>query len=553
MMVYGQESQFSIINVQEGKREIIGSVFDGEVIIVKNLIFPGNTPNVPKSDQKILQVSISGGSTNPGTAPMTSLPLFCNGAYTAWSLINDGTLGILKNFQIKYFISDCGTLNYDEKFARPCFTKDIDKIGLAHISMGTVIATGEMKLFESLNVTIPVVGAAAVGRALSSTALYPMFTRIVVPNDYILALSSLFLKVLGWSKLCVLYSDDLSSKATYSTLIETYTKYGLEVLNPESLSEIPDNLNRTTIKNYASSFQAILDTQARLLILICMPPELYYILEELYDLGLRKGDLVVFVKNSVLLTMTEYDFMYTYKFKETGVPMISISGQNWVGEVGNFAYSKIASLYNAVPYSYACNYYDAAYYIALELDSMINHGFDYYDPYQLNLTMRARKFIGCTGKFSIDKDSNDRILENFDISVNKIDAASGNVTAYKLGEFHPYSSIMLTIDSPIIYGDGSSIKPDDLRNQDNECPFSNKLVRTFTKGRILTFGICFGFALVSFISTAYIWKTWWNIEIEELKERQEISLQNFIVQITIGIEFFQFVAMGPDITPISTS
>ncbi|CAG9319384.1 unnamed protein product [Blepharisma stoltei] len=552
MKGYSQKNQFSIINIQEGKREIIGSVFDGEVKIVKNLIFPGNTHNAPKSDKKILHVSISGGATNPGTPPMTTIPLFCNGAYTAWSLINDNTLGILKNFQVRYFIYDCGTLNYDEKFARPCFTKDIDKIGLAHISSASVIATGEMKLFTSLNVTIPVVGSVALGHALSSTALYPMFTRIAISNDYILALSSLFLKVLGWNKLCVLYSDDPSNKVSYSTLIENAKKYGLEILNPESLREIPDNLNRTTIKKYSDSLKAVFSTQARLLALFFMPPELYYVLEELYDLGLRKGDLVIFVSSSLFLTLGEYDFMYTYKVKDTGVPMIIISGQNWVGKVGHFAYSKIASLYNVVPYSYACNYYDAAYYIAVALDSMINQGLDYYDPYQLNLTMRAQKFIGCTGKFSIDKDSNDRIMENFDINVNKIDAASGNVTAYKIGEFHPYSSVMLTIDIPIIYGDGSTMKPEDLRNQDNECPFSDKLVRTFTKGRILAFGICFGFALISFVSAAYIWKTWWNINIKELKERQEISLQDFIVQITIGIEFFQFVAIGPDITLISS-
>ncbi|CAG9319389.1 unnamed protein product [Blepharisma stoltei] len=289
-----------------------------------------------------------------------------------------------------------------------------------------------------------------------------MFTRIPVASNYVLTLISLLIKVLDWGKLCVLYSKDTSNKSAYAALIENIKEFGLEILNAESLRGIPDNLNRTTIKHYTSSFQAVIDTQARVLVLLFMLPEIYYALEELYDLGLRKGDLVIFVTGPLFLTMTQYDFIYTCKLEETEVQMIAISGQSWVGKVGQFAYSKIESLYGAAPYQYACNYYDAAYYIAVALDYMINQGLDYYDPYQLNLTLRAQRFTGCTGKFSVDKDSNNRIMENFDISVNKIDVTSGNVTAYKAGEFHPYSSIMLTIDVPILYGDGSTIKPEEL-------------------------------------------------------------------------------------------
>ncbi|CAG9334732.1 unnamed protein product [Blepharisma stoltei] len=77
-------------------------------------------------------MTVSAGSTNPGTPPITVAPLVYYGAYTAWSLINEGKLGILRHFQIKYFIFDCGVITYDEEFATACF-KDIDKFGLAHI------------------------------------------------------------------------------------------------------------------------------------------------------------------------------------------------------------------------------------------------------------------------------------------------------------------------------------------------------------------------------------------------------------------------------------
>ncbi|CAG9334733.1 unnamed protein product [Blepharisma stoltei] len=371
-------------------------------------------------------------------------------------------------------------------------------------------------------------------------------------NRYIYSLTSLLLKALGWRKICFLYSDDVSGKSAYSALIGNAEQYNIEILNSENSRVVPADLNRTNIKNYSDLLQTIIDTQARLLVLLLLPPVLYYAIEELYDMGLRKGDLVILVQSQEMITLIQYDFLYEYKVKETAVPMMAVSGRNWVGKVGEFAYTEIVSRYNGVPFANTCSGYDAAYLIGIALEYTINQGYDYNDPYQINSAIRVQKFAGCTGIVSINKNSNDRVMDAFDIMVGKIDKNSGSMISYKMGEFRPFGSTLLAINAPFIYGDGSTVKPDDLRNQNNKCPFPDKLVRTFAKGRILIFSICFMFALVSFIATAFIWKNWWNITIKELKEKQEISLQDIIVETTIGIEFFQFAAMGPDIAPINS-
>ncbi|CAG9334731.1 unnamed protein product [Blepharisma stoltei] len=554
LKIYSEKKQFSIVNIQDNQRQIVGSVSAGSVTISKTLIFPGNTTDVPKSNKKILHTTVSGGSYNPGAPPLYVAPLLYYCAYTAWSLINEGALGILAHFQINYFIFDCGSVTYDKELTPACFAKDIDKFGLAHISPPSSLTTiAEINFFKNFNLTIPVVGSDSNDYSLNSTSLYPLFTRVIVSNRYLLSLSLLLFRALGWRKICVLYSDDVSSKSEYLALISNAEQYEIEILNSENLRAIPEDLNRTSIKKYSGTLKKAMDTNARLLVLFFMPPPLYYVIEELYDLGLRKGDLLIFVaKEAIFPTRIYDDNADELKIKETGVPMISISGRNWVGKVGEFAYSQILSRYNGFPLPSTCSSYDAAYLIGIALDYMINQGFDYSDPYQLNLTIRAQKFTGCTGIVSIDKSSNDRVMDAFDIMTCKIDTNSGNVTTYKVGEFRPFGSTMLSISTPLIYGDGTTVKPDDLRNQNNKCPFPDKLVRAFAKGRIIVFSICFMFALVSLAVTAYIWKKWWNIAIEELKEKQEMSLQDIIVEITIGIEFFQFAAMGPDITPINS-
>ncbi|CAG9325305.1 unnamed protein product [Blepharisma stoltei] len=49
----------------------------------------------------------------------------------------------------------------------------------------------------------------------------------------------------------------------------------------------------------------------------------------------------------------------------------------------------------------------------------------------------------------------------------------------------------------------------------------------------------------------YIWKKWWNISVDPLKQKEEISIQDAILAASIGNEFFQYVPMGPDFKLIS--
>ncbi|CAG9319103.1 unnamed protein product [Blepharisma stoltei] len=546
------ENKFSIVNIQGSSRVIIGSIIDAEVLLYENSIFPGKTSEIPKSAKKILNLSIEGGTTNPNYSSSSISYLAARGSFLAVDYINTGISGMLPNFQLDMFTYDCGVSIYNETFAKPCFIKNYANLGLAHIpSYASPVGLGVLKLFTSLNWTLPIVGTCS-DPAFNSTALYPWFQRVWPSSSFTYPLFSVLLRSLGFKQAAVLYQNDSWGQGGYYYLRLGISNHDIKLVNSEESRAIPSALDRNTIKNYLYIMQGVIDSQARLVIFIIQFPLVEYVLEAFYDLGLRRGDVIIFTAVPDILTSILTSDDYLYKRLELGVPMLTFLGEQWVGTFGQGILSKMLQTYNnSAPSSFSCHYFDIIYLIGHALDNMINRGQDYTNPYKLEKFIRNTRFIGCSGRVVLEKESNDRFMSVIDAQASKFDI-NGNVVRYLVAEVKPVSTQILYIYNPVVYPDGTTNKPDDLRNQNYDCPFSDNEVKTFIKGQILVFCICFVIAFISIIIIYFIWKRWWNIPIEELRERQEISYEDFLVGATIAIEFFQFVSMGPNISYLSS-
>ncbi|CAG9330179.1 unnamed protein product [Blepharisma stoltei] len=166
--------------------------------------------------------------------------------------------------------------------------------------------------------------------------------------------------------------------------------------------------------------------------------------------------------------------------------------------------------------------------------------------------VRKQIFTGCSGTVRVEPDTNNRFI-NFLVLKNALwNPATNSVQVSNAAYWNPTGSDVLTILQPLKYAGNTTIKPSDFRVVLNNCPFPEKEIRTFDKGRYLVFGICIAVAVATAGVTIVIWKKWWNIRAEDLKERKEISVPDAIMAATIVIEFFQLLAMGPDITPINS-
>ncbi|CAG9313848.1 unnamed protein product [Blepharisma stoltei] len=544
------KAQFSLINVQYGERIIVGSFSSSNIYITKPIIFLGNSSAVPVSAKKTLPISINAGSTNYGSASDLNVPIYARGASLVISMVNEGLLDILENFQLSLFFFDCGATSYDSAYGLSCFSKGIDKFGLGHIaSFPSSVAIGTIQTFKLLNLTLPIVGSCNSAPGLNSTELYPWYTRVQLSDSILASDMAPLIKSLGWSSVAVLYGNETYGISCYLWFKKYAEKNALNIVNPEWSRVIPPELTREESTNYINSLKGVYDSNARLILIFLYSGTTFgYILERFYDLGARKGDLVFLTTAGGIMVEIGFKDEYLYKRYEVGVPMMTFQGSIWVGTFGKKIYNNLKAKYKVTPSDYQCNFFDSTYLLSNAISSMINRGLDYTDPYKLNSTIRSIKMVGCLGTTSIAHGSNDNEFNTVTIDANQI--SNGTLSVYHIGLFNPLGSKLLTIDQPFIYGDNSIVQPSEFRNSASDCPFPDSKIITFSKGRIVIFCIGFAIALITAIITYYIWKKWWDVKIETLNQKQEISVQDFVVGISIGVEFLQIIAMGPDFKKI---
>ncbi|CAG9332937.1 unnamed protein product [Blepharisma stoltei] len=278
------------------------------------------------------------------------------------------------------------------------------------------MAVGSMKSFKQLNLTFPIVSATTADISLSSTANFPNFMRVQLSNSYGYSLIPIFIRALGWEKCAILYQNDTWGASGYYYFNQSIQNHDISLINSESSRAIPSNLDRVGVKENSKILQDIIDCEARFLVLILQYPAAYYVFEEFYDLGLRKGDMVILTSISDLISFSAYDGAYKYKLYEIAIPVITLYGQSWVGKLGEKALSQISNAYGNQKNAYSCFYFDSVFLIAYALDYMINRGLDYTDSDKLNNIMRNQQFYSCTGEVIIEKGSNDRIMQALEIA-----------------------------------------------------------------------------------------------------------------------------------------
>ncbi|CAG9319671.1 unnamed protein product [Blepharisma stoltei] len=544
-----KKNEFSIVNIQNGERIIIGSIINGNVTISRKAKFPGKTEAIPKSIKKILTISINDGTTNPGASSTPVQKTGSIGAYIAKNKINESN-DVLANFQISLTSFDCGVSIYNASFVKSCISNGIDRLGLSFLSpFGSAVTVGVLKAFDQLKLKMPTIGSVTMDPSLASTDTYPMFVRLI--DGAIYSQVIIVLKALGWTKGAIMYENNGWGIPAYKLVIENAEKSGFEFINPESSRAIPPSLNSTAMQGLKENFQAVIDCQARLFLVIVQCPACNYAIELLYDLGIRKGDIIVMAGAPELLNYFIQNDTNLYKRSEVGYAALTIANKMFVGDIGADTKKRILAQYNVQGTPSMCCYFDSLYLAASALDYMINRGQNYSDSSKMIKALRTVEITGCSGRIRIDKTSNDRIFYMHLMQGIKTDE-NGNPAIYIIGELRPYSTKILTITTPIVYADGTTNKPSDLRNQNDNCPFPTKDIRTFDKGRGVLFAICFTVGLVTAITTFIIWKKWWNISVEELKEKEEISFQDFVLGFSIAIEFFQYTSMGPDYSFMSS-
>ena len=116
----------------------------------------------------------------------------------------------------------------------------------------------------------------------------------------------------------------------------------------------------------------------------------------------------------------------------------------------------------------------------------------------------------------------------------------------KWGEYNPLASTVLISTRDFFWADGSTGIPSDTRSEDWSCPFSDKDVKLSHVGIGITSAICYSILIMAIITSLFIWRKFWQLNVIPLSKRVEFSQSDLVLVLGMIIEFFQYITTGPN-------
>ena len=532
---------FSLFNIQvQGKVEIYSKDCE-ENCDVSQITYIGNSTEKPINIKTTIPFSISAGITDPANINQTSNQLMMNGAYVAVDYYNNVTKN-LENFEFKYQNIPCYT---NSMFLNStCYDEFSNNFGLYHLSPHSEFYSILMyNYFRDSNLNL---FGTSDGLILSEKSTYPSYISTGVPYKYGVNAFLQIMKFMGFDKFAVMTPNNTNSIAWIGYAINDAPKLKMTILN--SLRKYVFNITAAgKVVDSDEVFQEIIDCRARIVLLAGQAVTTNDVLKKFYDMGVEKGDIFIAARSvdmTFLVNYTDPDF---YKRKPFLQGLFSLRPSNYLGEVGSYVKNKLLSKYGSFAQR-ACDYFDCFSLGYYGIESLIVKGDDYESAPSVMIQARKARFPGCNGSIKVIDYKNIRESELYNISQIQFDGK--NYSNVEIARYFPSGSTIFEIVKDPYWTDSGT--PSVLRTVSWSCPFRPSHLKSFTKGKILVGAVCGVIGLFTIVSTVFIWKYFWDKEIEEIIEKAEMSFQDSVVGATILIEFVQTAAMGPDVGKLAS-
>ena len=547
-----RQPSYTLVNLQAGKRVIVGSVYQDQVAITGPIIFLGNTTEVPKNEEMPLAISANFGGDDVFSQDSLAI-YFYYGGLLAVEQINTWP-NLLEHFHLELFNFTAGVTVWDYNFAYEHVYLVRDKLGLAVLSGSSSRVTMHLiDLLGSFGFNGPVVGSINTADVLSEREKFPKYIRTTLPDRYMTVVYLEMIRRFRWKRCGLFVSNETWGLGFRSVFAGLAQQQGISIVNKEELQILPTPIPTVdTLRNYSANFLDFINSKARLLILV-VNSNAIFVLDYLYELGLRQGDVQVVANEWLILShFATSDMEINRRRSELLRGAIQFAPVSFVGKIGNRVQETFTAKYKAQASAYSCLFYDSALAIAYALDLVINNGGDYMNSAVLMKSLRGSRFVGCSGTVTFDRETNDRSPMSYNIlnaQFAESDSLVTNITT--VGVYDPTSTVLFRLYSDLIWCDGTTTVPLDMRISTIGCPHEDRFDKKFAKGKYLLWGIFTVIAILVTILTAVIWRFIWNRPLQELQERREIEVNDVLVMIGIAVELLQYLSIGPDLTFIS--
>ncbi|CAG9328049.1 unnamed protein product [Blepharisma stoltei] len=521
---------YTVWNIQsEGTLTPVGTVHGGGIQIFAPIMFPGETFKVPNNEKIKIPISINGMNSERINA-VNQL----GATFALETIKNEGKL--LPNFNISFNnITDCF---FSDNSTYDCFKNYTEDLGYFHIPPAdSSVSLSTIETFQSLNITTPIIGVET-STIMNSLDYYPQYTRVSYPNSITSSAAALILSIFSISKCSLLYSDSIWGKE-FSEQFENQTEsYGIQILN--KIRAVPLGFNGTDKR----AIQEIVDLKTRFVILEIQWPDILYVIEAFYDLGMREGDLNLIIGDgSISVSDLDEKRIGTdsyIKRKEIMSRLLYFTYPTFQNQIGLGIKNNFLSQYGFA-YDNMCLFYDATYLGIYAINSLITRGIN-VDSSSIQQTIRDIKFTGCSGLVQITQDGNSRLT-----TVLGMYALSQVNYEWKLnlqGLYDPSQLIVLQLKQSF----SNSIKvPSEIIGDDQKCPFKERQVRSFLNGYIILIVVEIIPIIIGTIFVIKFYNFIMNSSIEKLITVEKENFLDSLSYVLMLIECFQYMHTGKDI------
>ncbi|CAG9328017.1 unnamed protein product [Blepharisma stoltei] len=532
-----------VFNIKNNQTNLVGSVIDNKIDIWADVTFPGDSSAIPDNSRIKLPMSFEGGISNPDGSLYFENALSQFGSVFAVNEINTES-NILSNFEISAFnISDCGASFFDYDYAYNCFKAHSYDIGYFHIAPATSeMAQGTFWVFKDLNISTPILGVQS-SSALSDIVYYPQYFRLTYPSIYNGATVALFLSFLGISKCSFLHSNSSWTIDFKKQFIMHAKYYNIEILNHKQI--IPIGYDGTGLE----IVKEIVQLQTRFVVLEVAEPELYSVIENFYDLGMRKGDIYLII-GDISLNSSELDPKFInkdlyQKRSEIMEGLVHVTFLSYYKEFGKKIREKFMAAHGYAD-DYMCLFYDAVYLGAYTFDQMITNGIS-LNTQTIEEWARKVKFTGCSGNIKVASYGND--ASTIAVGVYNLIQKENKWETVLCGIYTPSLPVLYqTLESLSWLVDGKI--PSDMIRTGWSCPFKASETQSFIYGYLIMLFI----AIIPFgITIYYLYKNYESIlskQFPMLEAKEKENWLDILSDTLIAVESLQYMALGPGFSEI---
>eukprot|EP00359_Climacostomum_virens_P008955 CAMPEP_0204909344 /NCGR_PEP_ID=MMETSP1397-20131031/8087_1 /ASSEMBLY_ACC=CAM_ASM_000891 /TAXON_ID=49980 /ORGANISM="Climacostomum Climacostomum virens, Strain Stock W-24" /LENGTH=681 /DNA_ID=CAMNT_0052079153 /DNA_START=16 /DNA_END=2058 /DNA_ORIENTATION=+ len=300
---------------------------------------------------------------------------------------------------------------------------------------------------------------------VSSTLVYPFFTRLVQESRYYSVHNSLFCKYFKWRKSCTFFSFIYGTDAI-GDIYRDIEDGNIDIINPMEKAVVGNPAGMT----YEEAAQIVRDSEIRPVGLFTTPADGYQLIKALYKAGLRAKDILISTISlsyrQLSLIAAKEDQEIIDEFRQS---LVSSDFSTFVGSSGEALSQRMKEQFSILSIQ-DCYIYDAVTQATIASDYSIKRGLNFFEWNDFTTAVRSIRFNGCSGLVMQSQENNNIKESMITFGQSRLNSAGAYEEVRILQISNTGSQTYFVLDK-FIFADGTSNFPKEARYTYEDCPF----------------------------------------------------------------------------------